>query len=137
MYIDSTETYSIETFINSKNNEQISYDKLSIFESVDDNIFLSYNILNDYYDELIDSSVYVKLTEEEYSLYKFKPKLLAYKIYGDPEMFFILLFLNNICSIKEFDFRRFRVLKSKDLSKILSSIYNSEYNLLIRKNKEI
>lgn len=133
----STKAYTIEEFINSKNLNQISYDKLSLYEQMESgDLFLVYNVLNDYYDEVIEHSAYLQLTDEEYMKYRFRPKLLAWRIYGDPELFFILLFLNNICSVKDFDFKRLRILKPNDLNQVISAITNSNYDLLKSKNRK-
>lgn len=56
-----------------------------------------------YYDILLDTVETVTLTETEYLKYRFKPKLLSNDLYGTPELHFMLLRLNNMCSVTEFD----------------------------------
>ena len=127
--------YTIERFIDSASINQISYDKLSLFEKIEDenSYFLIYNVLNDYYDEIIDMSSWLVLTDEEYQKYRFKPKLLAHRLYGDPEIYFMLMFLNNVCNVKEFDFKRLRILRPNELNSVVSKIYNSNAELITSK----
>lgn len=127
--------YTIERFIDSASINQISYDKLSLFEKIEDedSYFLVYNVLNDYYDEIIDMSSWLVLTDEEYKKYRFKPKLLAHRLYGDPEIYFMLMFLNNVCNVKEFDFKRLRILRPNELNSVVSKIYNSNAELITSK----
>lgn len=128
-----SETYTIEQFMKS-NKDLISYDSLSLLEKNNNNIIVIYNLINEYLDELQDSAVTIRLSDLEYIKYKFKPKLLSYDIYGSTELFFIILIINNICNVKEFDFRELKMLKIEHLNKLLSIIYNNEYDTIV-KNK--
>lgn len=80
----------------------------------------------------------VSVTETERIKYAYKPKLLAYDIYGSTELFFLLLALNGMCNLKQFDLseRRFFALTPQDASTYMSNIYNaeSEYIRLNRSN---
>lgn len=127
-------TYTIDQFISCKNTDKnIYYSNLSIFEkSIDGTqLLLSYNILNDYYDEIFDKAVTVELTDKEYNMYQYQPKKLAYKLYGSTEYYYILLFLNGMASVKEFNRKKIKLIRPSDLSSILSAIYTSEEDFLI------
>ena len=126
--------YTIEGYIDSKSTNQVSYDSLSLFEKNENGEHcLVYNVLTDYYDEIMERAVTLNLTTEEYFKYRFRPKLLAYRLYGDPELFFILLFVNNLCNVKDFDFKSLKIILPEDLNDILSSILNSDMDLLTQK----
>ena len=91
-------TSTIEEFISCKNTDKnIYYSELSIFEkSIDGSqVLLSYNILNDYYDEIFDKAVTIELTDKEYNTYQYQPKRLAYDIYGSTE-YNIIIFSRTI-----------------------------------------
>lgn len=75
-------------------------------------------------------TVDIVLTEEEYMKYRYKPKLLANKVYGNSELFFIILLVNGIWSVKDFNYRKIKLVKRKDLSTMLSSINSSERSFL-------
>lgn len=126
-------TCTLENFIKYKNyDSNIYYSNLSIFEKAIDNsgILLVHNVLNDYQEEILEKSALVKLTDKEFNKYIYKPKLLAYDLYGFCEYYYIILFLNQMTNIKEFNKRRIRLLRPSILSSILSSIYSSEENFI-------
>lgn len=129
-------TYTIEEFIDSYNSSDINYESTSLIQNLDGYTMISYNIFNDYIDELNELAVYVTLTDEEYYKYLYRPKILAYDLYGSTELFFLILILNNICNVKEFDFKRLKLLKVDDLQQFISSVYNSEkYTLSLNRTK--
>ena len=75
-------TSTLEDFVDSKTSSSISYQTFSLVEMLDydANIqieFPAYSVINDYYDELKRLSVTIELTEEQYRMYRFRPKLLA------------------------------------------------------------
>ena len=72
-------------------------------------------------------SFITQLTDEEYQKYKYKPKLLASDVYGNPEVYYIILILNDMIEEAEFDSKIIRLLSKNDMQKYLTSIYNSEY----------
>lgn len=130
-------TYTIEQFINSNSNITVSYEKLSLIEKIDKSYIVTYNLLNDYKRELDELAVTVTLSDTDYLRYAYKPKLLAYDIYGSTELHFIILFINNMCDVKEFTNRKIKMLKKEDLNKVLSSIYNAEVDAIRRNRNKI
>ena len=62
-----------------------------------------YNLINDYLPLIKEKAVTVVLDDDEYNKYLYKPKLLAYDVYKNTELYYVILLLNNVCSIKEFD----------------------------------
>lgn len=122
-------TSSIDDFIKCKNfDKNVYYSNLSIFEkSIDgDKLLLTYNVLNDYYDELMNAAVTVQLDDAEFNKYQYQPKLLSQYLYDSTEYYYIILFLNQMASVKEFNKRKIKLIRPKDLSNILSAIYSSE-----------
>lgn len=129
-------TYTIEDFIEATSMENISFEQLSFLDKSGDHTMITYNILNDYKDEIDKLAVTINLSDDEFLKYCYKPRLLSYDIYGDTEMFFIILFVNNICSAKEFNKRKIKMLKKSHMEDTLSLIYNSEkYNIIKNRNK--
>lgn len=132
----SETTSTIQEFINSAPSNSITYESTSFLEKFSSLTLVSYNIFNDYLDEMIDLSVSVSLSDVEYNRYLFRPKLLAYDVYGSTEIYFIIMMLNNICNVKEFNFKKVRMLRVEDLEKVISAVYNSErYRLDINRSK--
>ena len=122
---DSTKTYTVDDFIKCSNNS-LCYDAISLYDKDGDTLSISYNLINDYLPLIKEKAVTVVLDDDEYNKYLYKPKLLAYDVYKNTELYYVILLLNNACSIKEFDFRKLNMLKIDDMQTILSSIANSE-----------
>ena len=132
---DSTTTSTLESFINYKNlDNNVYYKDLSIFEkSIDGkSVLLSYNILNDYRKELFDFIIQITLTDAEFQKYQYQPKKLAYDLYGSTEYYYMILFINSMTNIKEFNRRRINLMRAKDMSNVLSAIYSSESEYIER-----
>ena len=132
---DSTTTSTLESFINYKNlDNNVYYKDLSIFEkSIDGkSVLLSYNILNDYRKEIFDFVIPITLTNEEFQKYQYQPKKLAYDLYGSTEYYYMILFINSMTNIKEFNRRRINLMRAKDMSNVLSAIYSSESEYIER-----
>ena len=132
---DSTTTSTLESFINYKNlDNNVYYKDLSIFEkSIDGkSVLLSYNILNDYRKEIFDFIIPITLTNEEFQKYQYQPKKLAYDLYGSTEYYYMILFINSMTNIKEFNRRRINLMRAKDMSSVLSAIYSSESEYIER-----
>lgn len=129
-------TCTIQDFIDCYNSKNISYESTSLFQNFEHGTMISYNIFNDYIEELNELCVTVSLSDEEYNRYVYRPKILAYDIYGSTELFFIILMMNNICNVKDFDFKKVKLLKVSDLEKFISAVYNSEkYTLELNRSK--
>lgn len=127
------ETYTIEQFISSAPTTKISYESLSIIESMSggENELITYNVLNDYIEELEELAVWVELDDIEHMRYIYKPKLLSYDIYGSTELYFVIMYMNNICNVKEFNLKKIKMLKMEVMEDFLSSVYNSEKEMIM------
>lgn len=68
-----------------------------------------FNLYEKYYEILLDYTTTVVLDEKEYMKYRFKPKLLSYELYGTKELHYMLLRLNYMYSVVNFDLREIRV----------------------------
>ena len=74
------------------------------------------NLFEKYYEILLDNTVIVVLTDEEYLKYRFKPKVLSYDLYGTKELHYMLLRLNYVYSVVNFDFKELRVFNTNILN---------------------
>ena len=70
-----------------------------------------FNLYEKYYEILLDHVVTATLTEAEYRRYRFQPKLLSFDLYGTKELHYMLLRLNHVYSVINFDFNEVRVFK--------------------------
>lgn len=128
---DPTMTYTLNQFISLKKKDNITYQNFSILEKstvVPGSFYSVDNIIYNYLDDIEDKISTVKVDEMERIKYMYKPKLLAYDIYGANETFFILMALNGIHNIKDFTLTdyTFKALSPTDMFQIMSHIYNAE-----------
>lgn len=122
---DPNKTSTIEEFISFKDSDEVSYNNLSFRDRYDNISYPIKNIIDDYIYELMDLTKEVTLSDEEYLKYRYKPRLLANDIYENPELDFIILTINGICNMKEFDSRKIKLIKVDDLEEFLTSIVNA------------
>ena len=80
-----------------------------------------YNLYEKYYELLLEQSTVVVLSDEEYRKYRFQPKLLALDLYGNKDIYYLLLRINHIYSVINFDFKELRVFKPS-IVKLLNEI---------------
>jgi hypothetical protein len=132
MSVKVSKTFTLDQFVNSKSSNDISYYSMSLLEKDSENNieYDVFNVVSDYMSELKAKAQEVTLSEIEYYTYRFKPKLLAHYLYGNQELYFILLWLNDMWSVKDFDLKKVKVLKSQDLSEALSSINAKEKSFI-------
>lgn len=124
-------TTTIEDFIKAGKNVSLTYKDFSFLETMSNKTKVSvYDTVNDYIQELRNAAVSVQLSDDEYRKYCYKPKLLCYDIYGNPELYFIILLINDIADVKEFNRRTFMMLSREYMSILTSYIYNSEYRAI-------
>jgi len=101
-----------------------------------------FNLFEKYYELLLDNTVIATLSEEEYKKYRFNPRLLSQDLYGTRELHFMLLRLNYVYSVTEFDFTEVRVFKS-NITSLLNEIMvlesenyiDNEVNIIKRVNE--
>ena len=80
-----------------------------------------FNLYEKYYELLLEHATIVVLTDEEYSKYRYNPRLLSKDLYGTPELHYMLLRLNYVYSIINFDFREVRVFRT-NITTLLNEI---------------
>lgn len=121
-------TITIEEFIQTgRASEGLNYKTFSFLENTSNDTEVTIlDVIDDYIDEIRDACIKVKLSDDEFRKYAYKPKLLCYDIYGNPELYFIILLINDIADVKEFDMKKFLMLPKDSMSILTSAIYNAE-----------
>ena len=130
---DPAKTYKVEDFIDMQENDSFTYATMALYmQSIVDNtiVYSSDNVVYGYLNEIKEKAQEYTISEEEYMKYKFRPKLLAYNIYGYTELYFIILAINDMCNIKDFKKKKIKLLYKTDLSDLLNAIYSAEKNRL-------
>lgn len=134
---NSATTSSLEDFISAGNSDALTYSNFSIYHRCDkdENVLLAIdNVLYDYFDELKSLCKNVELTDAELIKYKYKPKLLAYDVYGSTQLYFIIMMINGIYDIKDFKRKRIKLIYKDDLTDFLKQVGTAE-NAYISKNR--
>lgn len=129
----TTKTYKMDDLIHVGNSVDLTYAKTSLQDSITDIRYIVKNVMYDYIDELLDKSVIITLSDQEYRDYKYKPKLLSYKLYKTTDLSFAILIMNNLTSDKEFDLKKVRVVHPKDTT-LFYDILDSEKKYLLNKS---
>lgn len=130
-------TSTIEEFINSGSGITITYYNLSFNDMLSNGTVVSvHNVISDYLDELKDAAVYVSLNQDQQFKYMYKPKLLCSDLYGNPELYFIILLLNDMADVKEFTKPVIRMLSKNNMSELLTLIYNAEKQAILNYNNK-
>lgn len=132
MSVKVNKSFTLDQFANSKSSNDISYYSMSLLEKDPENNieYDVFNVVSDYMNELKSKAQEVTLSESEYYTYRFRPKLLANYLYGNGELYFIILWLNDMWSVKDFNLKTIKVLRSQDLSEALSSINAKEKSFI-------
>lgn len=123
------EAYTLEQLANQKNEDAINYYNLSIpgASSNGDLQFAIRGVLDDYINELTELSVDVTLTNDEVVKYQYKPWLLSHDLYGDSELWFVILLLNGLYDQSDFDrISTLKLIKKDVMAEVMNNIMNNE-----------
>ena len=91
-------------------------------------------LIDDYLYELKQLAIDVNLTDKEVQKYRYNP---SYDVYGATKIYHVILRLNDMCNVHEFDLsnKKLRMLTVTDMSESLGSIYKAENFSLDTYNK--
>lgn len=112
----------------------ISHPKLflkSVIKSGDNNLIVnSTSLSNKYYDYIIKTVMTLELTNTEYMRYRYQPKLFCYETYGTVELWSLLLKINNITSVSEFNNKKIKVFSASIFNVLNEILVNEDKNIL-------
>lgn len=130
-------TYTLDQFIDCQSDTVICYNNLSFIDQYDNIKFNTYNVLSDYLDDIReDYCVTVTLNKDQLNKYKYRPKQLCYEIYGNGELAFIILLINDMCSIKQFKKDRLLMPKKENMNLVTKRIYNANVKAISTYNEK-
>lgn len=125
-YAKPYNTYTLEQFIACQSDTSVCYNNLSFIDKIGNIEYNTYNVISDYIDEIIkDYCVIVNLTDDQAFKYKYRPKLLCFDVYGNQELYPIILLINDICSVKEFTKSKLYLPTKKNMSLLTTQLFNS------------
>lgn len=130
-------TYTLSEFISAGKMNTIDFNLYSYKELLSNGTEVSIlNVIDDYLTELKEAAVSVHLSTEEYLKYRYKPKLLARDVYGNAEVYFVIMLINGKIDVKDFDVTDLKMLTVNDMNTALSQIYNAESKWITEYNTE-
>lgn len=125
------ETTTIAEMIKAGENVEMTYYNSSYIERVGNIEYSVHNILYDYMEDIEPYLQTITLSDLEYTKYKYRPRLLAYDLYGSTDLYFLIMIFNNICDIKDFNIKKIKLLSRANLS-IINKIFITEKDYLDR-----
>ena len=136
-------TYTIDLFIACQSSTEISYNNLSFVDKVEYPYmnevihYPTYNILSDYIEEIRENyCVNVSLSDEDMYRYMYRPKLLCHYIYGNGELAFIILIINDMYSVKQFNRKDILMPTKNNMNELCKYLYNSNYRDIAKYNSK-
>ena len=126
-YQQAATTYTLDDFIACQSDTMICYNNLSFIDYNEDyNIeFATWNVYNDCIEEIKAMCKTIVLSDDQLAKYIYKPKLLCYDIYSNGELYFLILGINDMYSIKQFKKKTLLMPTKTDMSSITKQLYNS------------
>lgn len=133
---DPALTHNLSEFLMAGRLEHVTkYGDASFLERDNNILYVVKNVIEDYIPDLKEMALKVVLTEDEYLKYQYNPKRLAYDVYGATELYYIILMLNNIGSIIDFNTKTLLMMKRLELFNSLASIMLTEGKDIKRYNQ--
>lgn len=118
----SLESATITQYIDTIHNDSVRMETLYLQEATrnDDTLFIvnDRSLLCNYWKELVDSSILYTFDSHQKLKYYYRPWLFCHDRYGNREIWFELLKLNQLSSFTEFDFETIRIFNPNILRKI-------------------
>ena len=125
--------YQINDWIDEGKNLGISHDGLCLKTREGDLITPYQTLICRYYYALKPFIETKTLTDEEYIKFKNNPKMLSQTLYGTPELWGAIMYINNIVSIADFKKKTLYLFRRDILSKLEELMMLAEEDLI--KNK--
>lgn len=137
---DPVRTSTIEDFIELGENDEITYNNMALFTRDLTNgafIYSFENVIGNYLDELREAAVECTVTDSEWIEYRYNPYRLSNTLYGTTQLYYVILFMNNMISIKDFNLnsRKILLLGKTELNRFIDMIMSAESNR-IKLNRE-
>lgn len=130
-------TYTLDQYIACQSDDTMCYHNLSFIDINGKIEYDTYNVLSDYIDELREEyCLSVVLTDDQLNKYKYRPKLLCYDIYGNGELAFIIMIINDMCNVKDFSKKKILMPKKNTMVQLIKYLFNANKSAIQTYNKK-
>ena len=128
-------TYTLDQFIACQSDIAFCHSNLSFIDQINNIKYSTYNVVSDYMDEITASyCVNIELSDDQLNQYKYRPKLLCYDIYGSQELYFLILIINDMCSVKDFTKKKLKMPTKDNMTTICKAIMNANKSSIEKYN---
>ena len=140
---DPRNTHTVQEFISTRgksNVEVLGYPDLSYLYNMDGIEYVVRNIVDDYLDELDSLSYELQLDDWAVTEFRYNPKKLSNKLYNTTKLWYMILKVNGLANVHEFDLKNGKVtiVPASAIKIFLGKIYSTEYvNIQIYKNAHV
>lgn len=140
---DPRNTHTVQEFILTKgksNVEVLGYSDLSYLYNMNGIEYVVRNIVDDYIDELNELCYDLQLDDWAITEFRYNPKKLSNRLYNTTRLWYMILKVNGLANVHEFDLRNRKVtiVPANAIKVFLGKIYSTEYtNIQIYKNAHV
>ena len=123
--MNNSKIQTLSDFVRYGRTSSFSIPNVSFLTKDDNIVYLDEVAYAKYHDLIMNNSVMLDLTTSQYNKYRLDPKLLSNEIYGTPNLYHLILYLNNVSEF-EFDLKRIRLLNYSSINDVLKLILSHE-----------
>jgi hypothetical protein len=128
---------TVDDFIKNSIDNYLEFQNSSHFTVVNGEVMEDFNIFRDrYFDAIMSYTETRTLKDSEIKKYRYRPKRLSYDLYQCIDYWYILLMINRMSSMMEFNKRTIKVLTYEGVT-FLKNLAKKEENDIILNKKEI
>lgn len=112
-------------------------DNISLYTSIDG---LSIPLSNIFYEKyrgiILENCVQIEMSDEVLKKYRYKPKMLSLKLYNCIDFWHMILWINNMTSVTEFNKKKIYVYDPEELYILDKILYLEKFTLADNKENE-
>lgn len=116
------QAHTLDELIDAGRDNTYNIKDCSYLVTIGDSVLAIDSIFNKYIDFIKDASVKLTLTDDELFKYKYNPKRLSLDLYKTPELWYLLLKLNNISHEMDFTKKNINIIHPNNIS-LLNKIF--------------
>lgn len=120
-------SYTIDNMISEGKNTEFTLSTTSILSGNNSFgiVFPYKNILVKHIGLIKSKCVDITLSDSELMTYQYQPHLLSYTLYKTTDLWFMLLMINDMIDVTQFNVKKIKLLRKEDL-KLLNNIFMAE-----------
>lgn len=133
--IDTTKKYNIEDFINTGKDNSYNLENTNFYNEIDGIQIPVKSIFFETYRGLIlNNCIKVKMSDKKLNRYRYRPKLLSYDLYGTTDLWHLILWINNMYSVTQFNESSIYIFNPDKLNLLVRIINNETSDIIDNKN---